>query len=581
VAEVAAGWYGFFIKGTFMSDRDASYLMVEAVNIEAAVFDTSQLSIIRGGSYLLTRAIIAVAAHPRYEKQLRTLSIGASSGLFLVENGEQADELSDQIAHWLSNHHRYRYFTFVVEVCTADSLGHAREILLAKLRFRQLRHISMVPDPGPSPQAADPGPCGVDGCRIADGKVAIRLNEQPVKVSASVRERLYQGRRLRSGLYLRLLQRNLHQQEDQRLLLDIRKRLHNVGFSDDLQTLAACDRFDKLNNKMAVIYLDGNGFGAIQRRQATTVAGQIAFDEGLRQLRARLLADLLAPLIPDHDADGHSEWCEACVPASSRKERAMLRFEILLWGGDEMTLVVPAWLGFDLLQRFYAHSHDWILGEPLTHAGGIVFCQAKTPIGTVRQLAQRLAEDIKESHYQGRSGNWFDYLVLESIDYPVEKELQQFHQRRYGGIVDQRQPMAPSTDWFAVAKPAALRLLGDGHSDGALSRSGVFALARRIHSEAATGLFGDRDEGPPPWETAEAVNAPSPFEQAERRLLELSKQRYDGDAKQIDADLATLAGVFGAAGRELRQRAWLWLHLSELWDYLVPERDYRAAGARS
>jgi hypothetical protein len=63
---------------------EPEYLLVEAVNIDATVFDTTQISVIRGSSYLLARAIRTIARHPGLGAGLEALSIGGSSGLFRV-----------------------------------------------------------------------------------------------------------------------------------------------------------------------------------------------------------------------------------------------------------------------------------------------------------------------------------------------------------------------------------------------------------------------------------------------------------------------------------------------------------------
>ena len=554
-----------------MSEQPNVYVQVEAVNIYAAVFDTSQLSVIRGGSYLLARAIEAVAKHGVFREHLETLSIGASVGLFRVISNHPAVDLVEAIANWLSTQPRFRCFTFVVEHCQTQSLSLARELLAAKVRFRQLRQVTRVPD-RVSPDRGDPPRiCALEGRRVADSGPEVELKGRPCALSETVRRRLKRGRRLRSEIYLRILERDLCSQDDHDRLREMRGRLAGMRFSDDLEGLARCDAFRALNNKIAVIYLDGNRFGAIQRQCAKTPAEQIRFDRDLRRLRARLLMDLLEPLLPA--PAGLSGWLETIVTPRAAHDSPALRLETLLWGGDEMTLVVPAWLGFDLLQRFYRLSQDWCLGEPLTHAGGIVFCQASTPIRKIHGLARQLAEDIKDQHPQGRTESRFDYLVLESIDYPVEPELSFFRRGRYGPIAAARGAMAPCLDWESGTKAAAQRLL----MSGGLARGGVFALARSIRTEAERGLFGDDEaQSATPWDPkAQRGQDPTPFQSAERRLVDLAEER---SGLSVCDDLRTVAAALGADSRDQRTRAWLWLHLTELWDYLVPERDYDADG---
>ena len=569
-----------------MSGQLSIFVQVEAVNIYPTLFDTQQLSVIRGGSYFVAKAIQAVVEHPTFGQHLQPLSSGASSGLFRLLSNQDPEDLAREIARWLGTNPAYRLFTFTVESCRAEGLRDAREILAAKVRFRQLRQVTQVPDQPDEGGQAVVDPCGIDGRRRSNPRRIEKIKGKDTPVSTSVGTRLAKGRELKAGFYFELLGKaedlDLTVSERERLER-LHKRLHEVSFSEDLESLARCDKFRSLNNKIAVIYLDGNRFGAIQRDLVTSPDLQIDFDRGIRSARAGLMVGLLDALI-DENVDGKQGRARlretSFLPASDRVERA-LRFETLLWGGDEMTLVAPAWLGFALIQLFYRLTADWkrnerlsriLTGkESLTHAGGVVFCHAKTPISRMRRLAQQLAEDVKGSgDGTGRRSNLFDYLVLESIDYPVEPTLKEFRRMRYGDIGSYRRPIAPSADWFDGACMACERLLMD---DG-IARGQVFRLARRIGAEPLQSLFGcDLGPRPPPWRRASDAPVPdseSPFECAERRLIELAESRRAG----IEDDLRAVANALGVDSDDPRERAWLWLHLAELWDYLVPERDH-------
>lgn len=569
-----------------MSDKNEGFVLVEAQNIQQAVFDTGQLSVIRGGSYLLARAVEQVQA--RYQSQLKPLSIGGSSGLFLVRS-QQDDPLllATRIADWLSSHGLYRSFSFAVEGCLAKSLPQAREILHARARFRQLRQPSVVPD---QLTATSIQPCGVHGMRCADPERMGVLKQQRQPLSQSIWQRLARGRHLRARLAFGILRKVLDEKEggdldpiDRALLRSVSDSLLDIRFTDDLQTLAASDRYRALGNKIAVIYLDGNRFGAIQRRYAKDPETQHRFDLTLRRNRAILLAKLLHALLPS--ADGDTQLADALIPADDKVPRPRLRLETLLWGGDEMTLVLPAWLGFEVMQRLYAATRHWHFGERLTHAGGLVFCHAGTPINRVRFLAQQLADDVKAAQQaSARPTDRFDYLVLESIDYPVEPTLAEFRAGRYGAHhLAYRQPLAPITDWDSGARTRFQQLL----CDGVLSRGQVFRLARLIRDTQPEALYGPFPISEAlPWQVeshASATRAPSPFEQAEQRLLTLARERQPAAAPSAaetnadaNSDLAQIAAAMGCDSLDQRRRAWLWLHLTELWDYLVPARDRKA-----
>jgi hypothetical protein len=416
---------------------------------------------------------------------------------------------------------------------------------------------------------------------------AIRAQRRPEEAIAtaqpSVALRLVLGRQLRADLAFRILRRVLDESEnseinpsDRALLGSVSQALRNIRFTDDLETLAANDRYRALGNKIAVIYLDGNRFGAIQRRHAKDAPTQQRFDQTLRCNRAVLLAKLLQALMSA--ADDGSELADALIPADSKTPRR-LRLETLLWGGDEMTLVVPAWLGFEVMQRLYAATGHWRFGERLTHAGGLVFCHANTPIDRVRYLAQQLAEDVKTAQQSApKPSDCFDYLVLESVDYPIEPTLAEFRAGRYGANnLVHRQPLVPIMDWNAAARARFQRLL----CDGVLSRGQVFRLARRLRDEPPEALFGPFPSSEAlPWQSASHANVtrtPSLFEQAEQRLLALALEPMPADAAaETETDLAQIAAALGCDSVDQRRRAWLWLHLTELWDYLVPTRDRKA-----
>lgn len=560
-----------------MSERtETAYLLIDAQNIDATVFDTAQLSVIRGGSDLLANAVTAAAT--AFEDRLVPLSTGASSGLFRVSNGQkELERLADDVADWLRQLDPTGTLCVSVEVCRASRLDEARELLYAKARYRQLKQPSVVPDSG---IAFSPGPCGAQGRRRADPSLERMLGDNPrCLLSRSVAKRLDHGRRLRGTVAFRTLKRALDEagacsNQDRVLLSSVLGRLEDFVFVDDLQTLAASTRYRALGNKIAVIYLDGNRFTAIQRRQAKTEPDQQRFDSYLRTRRAVQLASVLDAMLPGSRAGNAGALSDAVIPGS-KGSMPQLRLEVLLWGGDEMTLVVPAWLGFDVMQRLYASSADWRFGaeggpsaEPLTHAGGLVFCHANSPIDRMRALAQTLADDLKRDLRAHKvPQDFFDYLVLESIDYPVEPGLRDFRAGRYGASAESyRGALRPFLEWQSGLRERCVSLL----DDGALTRGQVFALARRISTESADALFGVTPNSPAmPWE--ELSESPTrqltAFERQERRLIQLAMERDDGEFKTA---LASLARALGCDSLDQRKRAWLWLHLAELWDYLAP-----------
>jgi hypothetical protein len=112
-----------------------------------------------------------------------------------------------------------------------------------------------------------------------------------------------------------------------------------------------------LHHKMAVIYLDGNGFGKLQNELCLTQADQERFDETVRGYRRKMLKALI------HKMESEPEdW----FTSDAEKK---FRLETLLWGGDEIIRVVPSWQGWRTLAFFYEQSKEWNFDEHhLSHA---------------------------------------------------------------------------------------------------------------------------------------------------------------------------------------------------------------------
>ena len=266
----------------------------------------------------------------------------------------------------------------------------------------------------------------------------------------------------------------------------------------------------------------------------------------------------------------------------------LLRLEVLLWGGDEAYFVVPAWLGFELVQLFYECSADWAIGTedgsvPLTHAGGLVFCHVKTPIDRIRVAAATLADRIKE-HAGDSLENSFDYLVLESIDYPTEPNMGDFFTTRYGRALGNevlRPPLRPIAAW-PERRSQFDRLLNEGELPKRQLYHLVDTLANLSHQgeSALEAFIGDA-----PWETIVSSAHGAKWETGslaamEARLLRMTQEAVgDVSLAEVAERLLTVLGAFCLDPNVSRQRAGAWLHLLSLWDYIVPRPDDRAGKA--
>lgn len=536
------------------------YLLVEGVNIGANVYDTNQLSVVRGGSFLLKKGIVDIAK--QFSAKLKPLSVGASSGFFQIEEENNGEQLCADIVDFLQKDALFSLLTFIVQTCTADSPKKAKEQLLGQLRFRQLQASTLVPD------------CVENSSGVSQWNGMRALNESPetityrppgeeekkVKVSSSEKQRWRFGREMKQSYYLEevvtladSMPGNPHQE-----LIDA---LGNYRFARDLNELSACEEYPDLTGKIAVFYADGNSFGKLQQdlvrsaKKGEEARVQRQFDGELQRLRQGFLAGMMREALPG------GSFPDMNIQTRNDKNISedSLRFETLLWGGDEMLFVMPAWVGFDFAQFFFEKTRGWkIRNRPLTHSAGLVLCSAKTPIRITRQLAQVIADHIKGKTAETKEGkrNAWDYMVLESIDYPAHFDYGRFQGERYGDAAEYR-PICiePGVAWV-TSKATIIDLLEEK-----LPRRQLYALARWLAGQDLSWIQGMSSTWPPPKEAA------NPLEQREIRLLEVCE-----DTKAVEDTLPKVAAVFGLSITDLGQRAWVWLHLAELKDYMAPRR---------
>jgi hypothetical protein len=501
------------------------YLRIEGVNLSYVLEDTDQLSVVRGGSLLLRQAVKDIEA--RFPN-LKKISTGASIGLFEFKDDQPtAEKLRNDIAHYLNTHANYKHLTFVVDAQEARA-GFLidKEAVLARNRFRQMQQLSLtMPDRNTSIYE----PCEWDGVRPGDSCVEVRRDqgiERP-PVSASIASRHNYGRKQKQKFY----------REETKEKGYVDPAIQSLDFAEDLHEIGGGSCFSILNDKIAVIYLDGNKFSKVQRHHCQDAASQDAWDTYIQGKRREFLKAFLLK-------------CNADPDFHLKLDDNKLRLETLLWGGDEITLVVPAWRGFQTLHYFFQQAAPWEFKQPLTHAGGIAFCHVKTPIYRIQALAKNLADNVKD-FLNGRNEDRYEYMVLESIDYPTER-LDRFWEQRFGGFSDCRQPLPPIPDWEAQAVKLRTLLSGDDASEGReLPKGQVYALVR-----AVLGSENQSDR---------LIN----FARQLRRLKELvgkdKLQRIETTLEQLFPSDCPV---------------WPWLHLFELWDYLVPERKPGKVGSR-
>ena len=478
-------------------------IRIEAVNLRHTIDDTENLSTRRGGGYMLLEAIRGVEA--KFADSLEAISTGASIGLFAVKSGKDREATRAAVSRYLreDGQPEWQHATFVID---AVAVAHADfrlgvEQAVSKNRWQQMQTLSFANKWGDSGEI-----CAIDQVRPAAS------NSKSLSVDARSRA----GRELRQRFY----ERELGEKTD----LDFTDDTESLGHFDSAQEAYASIPAN-LNGKMAVFYADGNGFGKIQRDCLTPEALR-QWDTYLKDRRRRLLGELLG-------------WLSNSP--SAKTEDGKLRFETLLWGGDEMLFLLPAWLGLEFAQKFFALTADWNYGDkPLKHAAGLVMAKSSAPISQLQKLAKKLAENGKAD----KKINSLSWIVLESFDHAGD-EMDDYWQR--SGIA--------AAGWqkllLSPEKIAALRAVAP--LKDLLPRS---AMVRVLRSLAA-----GKGQEELPLLLRSYESAHTAVDEVQRSALEALWQAFGLTWQNWQKKPETAPEDDAVA----------WTALLELWDYLSPD----------
>jgi hypothetical protein len=412
-------------------------------------------------------------------------------------------------------------------------------------------------------------PDELEGRRIAIAHRDVTIQKNLRKLSHSVLTRWKYGKDLKQTYYF---------QEKKIKESDKLKQLKQYDFSEHFEDLADNKAYRKLNGKIAVIYIDGNSFSKIQKKiledtqknEGNLIKAQKEFDQTLQTYRSEFLLALLLAMIDDNAGSGFKHALQL------EDNRKTVRFETLMWGGDEMLFVLPAWLGFEFIQYFFDKTKGWKIAEqPLTHAAGMVFCSAKTPICNIQELAKSLAETVKEvnetespNNKGGREQNAWSYIILKSIDYPTNSNIEDFNKKHYRALADTKPRLIPASLNWKIHQPTVNKLL----NGGILSRRQLYRIVQAI-----TVPDTDNEQSTLSWEMLTNNSVKEHYtaqETQELRLLEVSEHRQE----LIDSLLNLGTNLFMIDIENPQQRIWLWIYLYELWDYISPQTDNQIEG---
>lgn len=379
------------------------YMRVDAVNLGHFVFDTYDISTIRGGSFILLDAIRSLK--DKFQGQLEAISNAASQGLFLVYGTENIEELQTSVLQHLCDITE-NHATFVTAVVcdTQNNFPLVLQQLEAIIHRQQWRFPTVeVPE-----YDVSEGECFLDGWRPnnPDCKHPSENN-----LSHSTHFRREKGRALRQKIFNKILQDSTEFFSENTDLC-----------TTDLGGLAKDPNKGLLSGKIAFIHIDGNKFGRIRRELCETIEDRKAFDQVIQ-------------------AGCHNEFLKSLLLYARNNidfqtQDQLLRLEVLVWGGDEIVLVVPAWQAWKVINLFFEKAEGLnFKGTALTYSMALIFCHHNAPILHIRELAQQMLNNVKGS-FQDELLNSIHYLVLESFDM-LSGSLEIFLKKYYNNLNQQ------------------------------------------------------------------------------------------------------------------------------------------------
>ena len=318
-----------------------------------------------------------------------------------------------------------------------------------------------------------------------------------------------------------------------------------------LEELASDPSQGGLDGRMALFYVDGNSFGKTRRHTCLSRDLRKSFDETIQDARSKFLRELLDTARTDEDFQRGQD----------------LRIELLLWGGDEFMVIVPAWRGLETVRMFYKSMAQLEFNKvPLSHRGTLIFCHHNAPIVPLRNLAEAMLKRTKED-LNGRAetesstpcedvsllsnhgrGDGIHYLNLESFDM-LGGHLDDFVSRHYSGLcgkpLQYRELLVMASDLDELLEHLSTIRQNLPHSV-------VIQVIREMLKDRNPELTADCVD---PEQTPEAQAMEAMGEIVSRALEVLPRAQSEPTRKAI----ATLT----------EERPHRWYVINDLWDYVT------------
>jgi hypothetical protein len=472
---------------------------IKAQNFDATIFDTEDLSTIRGAS------LAAIDAIPKdnLNEGVAIVSAGGSAGIYHFDSSPASK--GSQVNLEKFDAAKHLCFSEAEVACTSSYV--ADKASLSALHSRnQMRNRGVVyPAWGSKAKTV----CPIDLLRPATS-TKHRYKGQEIHVSSASYDRRQYGLGNKQVFLKRLACDDKNHDIFKTSVL-----VETHSFAMLLSSISDGQHYDDelkptLRDKIAVIHFDGNGAGAMQTQLLQAVDNksykeqlevQRDFDKKLAVLR-QSLAEVVLDVLSKNKGVGPPSSEEKELRKEIKKSAdQVIRFEALLWAGDEITFIVPARLGWQVAQAILAvlekPNGSAKIADKLEKDGymrgaiGLIYCHHDAPIARIRKLADRLCTHCKEVD---RKKNLVFPIVLESFDH-IGPDLDDYLGKR----TPQNGQLTPDeiNRFFVLDSAELAQLAEDAEAkrvDEAVSRREVRRAAYDAHRNAIITASSARND---------------------------------------------------------------------------------------
>ncbi len=393
-----------------MSVQEKSLVLrIEGANFDACLYDTDDLSVVLGASSLMEEM------PERVKEALSKAGIdatrqvfGGSLAVFQLQEGQVARAVN--VARDCLAKDEFVHLSFLITTGQGECVNAAANQAANFAKRQQLQAFTFQPfatEDATRPDAFD---------KKRPAKKATIIKQRPASQATFDRQAF--GRKQREKMFLDVIRK--------RTTIDER----HIKFCDTLEDLVTYDQATRphgipetLINKIALIHLDGDRFS-----KAAEVITPAKFSDELEEKLGEVL----------------DRWVQDTIgqePDDTNGKRTF-RMQVLIWGGDDLTLVVPAWRALPVLEGFYEVTNGWKVKNcetkkevELSFTAGVTIANKKAPVRLLTRLAEASVRKAKEDGFR----NSVSFDIFESVAPMEQGELAGYRQRRLPSGMKEKQ----------------------------------------------------------------------------------------------------------------------------------------------